>query len=540
MAIKRKSLKSKGSTWFLGMVWTSLVGVCLLAAVGAAGWPTLSSKAQSAAERAQDLARGLELFDQGKLKASAQVLQALVEKDPADAETAWRLVRVLLEEDRTDDALAVAANAAGDVRQAWGQLALAEVRYRQGTFRQARRHYEAALEIDPKLARAHLGLGRVLRSEGLLRSAKEQFQNAFELDPDDPEIVLAWHSCQPSNAESDALLERYLALPGYKRPTSQRSIQNQLGLLRQLGQRKTFWLADVPASVTLKLLPKVNPVARRRAFRNELPMPVEGFVIKARFNGGKERKLLVDTGAGGVLLASGIARKDKLKQLNETFVTGVGDEGPREGYAMLAETMTFDGLEFRNCVVETLDKDHVGDGIDGIIGTGVFSSFLIRLDLPDRELQLTSHPAGPCQPTCWEKDWGASKEGESLFQIHVIRGKIVVEGLVNDSETGQFVIDTGATNNLLSSRLAARLDIGSAAPGKVRGISGAVSNLRRISETTLQLGGVRQLNRDLYAFDMTPLSHALGFEVMGLVGNPLLKHLSITIDYRRARLKFEP
>lgn len=52
-----------------------------------------------------------------------------------------------------------------------------------GSLREAKRRYQAALQICPALARAHLNLGNALLAEGQLDAALTEYQNALRKDP---------------------------------------------------------------------------------------------------------------------------------------------------------------------------------------------------------------------------------------------------------------------------------------------------------------------------------------------------------------------
>lgn len=55
-----------------------------------------------------------------------------------------------------------------------------------GQFQEAEGAYKAALEIDPALHAAHLDLGVALQRQGRLEDAKARFESAIKLNPDDP------------------------------------------------------------------------------------------------------------------------------------------------------------------------------------------------------------------------------------------------------------------------------------------------------------------------------------------------------------------
>lgn len=477
-----------------------------------------------------------EVFDRGEFEEAAKLLRGLLTRAPDNAPAFYLLVRALLLQDLLDEASGAVANLAGP-ESAWLRLARADLAYRLGNFEAAEVQYRLAIQRDNSLARAHLGLGGLFKSERRLASAKEQLKTAFALDPDDPEIVLAWSKLQPRSVEN-GLLERYLDLKGYKPDVETKWVRTHLDLHKALGDAQTFELVDRPESATLDLEPVVDHKERDRAFRNRQPIPVRGFSLRVSFNGGSKRRLLLDTGANGIILSSKLAEKDGIRPLAESSLGGVGTEGRRAGSVALAEKASIGGLEFRNCLVRTIDKKHLR-GVDGIIGADVFWEFLIKLDLPGRKVELTRYPEGPCAGSCYDRDWIPTGEAAQYPRFRLISGKILVPARIDDSITGQILIDTGANLNFLSTRVAKTLGSGSSTHGEVRGLSGAVASLSLLPKATIAMIGVRQVNLDLYAFDLTPTSHAIGVELVGLAGHPMLQYLALTIDYRSGWINVE-
>ena len=64
---------------------------------------------------------------------------------------------------------------------------MANLMQEEGDLDGAAAEYEKALELDPKMARAHKGLGLVYSKQGMLDKAISQHQKALEIDPNLPE-----------------------------------------------------------------------------------------------------------------------------------------------------------------------------------------------------------------------------------------------------------------------------------------------------------------------------------------------------------------
>src|SRR4029077_18319417 len=103
------------------------------------------------------------------------------------------------------------------------------------------------------------------------------------------------------------------------------------------------------------------------------PQHLRGYGLAVNVNG-HNSKLLLDTGAGGILISRGMAEKAGLTRLSEYEVRGIGDQGGKEGYTAVVDTLKIGELEFQGCSVRVLDQRSV-IGEEGLIGSDVFSSF---------------------------------------------------------------------------------------------------------------------------------------------------------------------
>src|SRR5262249_14211907 len=123
----------------------------------------------------------------------------------------------------------------------------------------------------------------------------------------------------------------------------------------------------------------------------EGPYRVRGVGLRVSFNGGKEESLLLDTGASGLLLNRKAAEKYGIKRLTTSKLEGIGDKRPVEGYLGFAERVQVGDVELHNCLVHVSDRSNlVGEA--GLIGTDVFSKFLVTLDFAGRKVRLSPLP----------------------------------------------------------------------------------------------------------------------------------------------------
>jgi hypothetical protein len=116
---------------------------------------------------------------------------------------------------------------------------------------------------------------------------------------------------------------------------------------------------------------------------------------------------------------------------------------------------------------------------------------------------------------------------------------ILIPTHVNDSPSMLFMIDTGASIDMISQRAAKQVTKISADPNSyVKGLSGNVENVYRASKATLVFGHLAQKNQDMVTYDMSNISRHMGTEVSGFLGFETLRMLQLKIDYRDGLVDF--
>jgi hypothetical protein len=114
-------------------------------------------------------------------------------------------------------------------------------------------------------------------------------------------------------------------------------------------------------------------------------LPFRG--LSAKLNG-QNVNLLLDTGAGGIMVSRKVAEKAGLTRLSALHYGGIGDKGLQSGYTAVADHVRIGELEFQDCVVAVSDQHSLTDE-DGLIGADVFGAYLIDIDLPGMRLKLS-------------------------------------------------------------------------------------------------------------------------------------------------------
>ena len=177
-----------------------------------------------------------------------------------------------------------------------------------------------------------------------------------------------------------------------------------------------------------------------------------------------------------------------------------------------------------NVPLEIVDSD-LGEGVDGVVPTAIFSSFLIHIDVPENAVDLTPYP----------EKVGQDASGD-IVPARLHNGILFLAATV-DSKPGFMMLDTGSAYNGIArpgaddSRLpvpfAPRVDIET-----LNGQFGAMAELRS--------GDPRAAIDSPIIVNLDTMSRYHGIKIVGLLGFPVFEHSSVTIDYRDCLVIFSP
>lgn len=131
--------------------------------------------------------------------------------------------------------------------------------------------------------------------------------------------------------------------------------------------------------------------------------------------------------------------------------------------------------------------------------------------------------------------------GETV-KVELISNLVVMPGYVNESPKLDVVLDTGASDSLLTPEWAAKLKLGSTASATAAGIGkGEDETLHLSSGVHLAWGPEKKLKLDdqqIGALPITYISEQTGYPVDGIFGSSLFQHFQIRVDYERAEVTF--
>jgi tetratricopeptide (TPR) repeat protein len=518
-----------------------------------------------------ELAAADQLYRAGKFAEAETSYQAILKTDTKLVSAQVGLVRSMLRQQKIDEASdAVNTALASEANAAALLAAKGDVQFRRGEMADAETSYLTAKKLDPKEVHAYLGLARLYSSYSLYRRAYDQLHSAHEVAPEDIDVQRAWLRMLPRK-ERLAAMEAYLSGPHPDDEEETKWMTEYLGFLKATVDKPVHScrLISKLEQTETKLETMYGPDIHR----------MRGIGLAVRLND-RNVHLLLDTGAGGIMVSRKLAEKSGLTPISALHYGGIGDKGLQSGYTAVADHIRIGELEFQDCVISVSDKGSVGDE-DGLIGADVFGSYLIDIDLPGMRLKLSPLPKRPedtVAPTSLnsegeeqanaEQKEDSVKEGTSKDQnapspavklerrlpkdryvapemadwtkVFRFGHNMLVPTSVNDSKAMLFGLDTGAFSNILSVRAGRQVSkVNSEERLRVHGVNGAVNKVYSSEKATLRFAHFQQSNLDIITLDLSNISRHTGTEVSGFLGFAMLRQLEIELDYRDGLVDFK-
>lgn len=496
------------------------------------------------------IAEALIMYEHGNFAGAVGKYRELLVADPKNGDAYAGLIRTLLKQKQPDDARATLDNGLKNADTPSLRVAAGEVEFREGMVSEAEHEWANVINSGHPYGRAYLGIAELSHALSLHKRAPTMIEKAYAADPGDADIRKAW-TATLNRSERIKHLEDYLAHPSADDPDRLLHMRQYLEYLKARVSASSA-ACRLVSNVTSTETPMISLLRDVNHLR--------GYGLEVSFGEHKSR-LLLDTGAGGILINRVIAEKAGLKQISTTSMGGIGDKGEARGYIAMAPSIKVGGLEFQNCPVEVIDRRSVVDE-DGLIGADVFQKFLVNLDFAHQKLRLSELPKRPGQGTQAltlnsEADEGDSEappsndanakssdqgpfdryiapEMKKYSQILRFGHMLLIPTWVNDEKIAKFfLIDSGGFTTELSLRAAQSVTkVHNDSQMHVRGISGEVKKVYVADKATLTFARLRQPTEDVMVLDLKNLSDHTGTEVSGIIGFTTLRFLNIDIDYR--------
>ncbi len=481
----------------------------------------------------------------GNASQAESLYREALAKTPHDPALTAGLIRSLLREQKVADA---ASTITAELSLAPASVPLltasAEVQYREGKIAEAFATVNQAFKIDPCNPRLYLISARIFRLNSMYASERRDIATAHALDPSDMDIRRTWLGTLPLDQRIDQQ-KQFLATANGMDPEERARAEKGLpNLIRWASDSdKTCHVASNTSSTELPFVPIMSGGNSSH---------IQSWGLRVLFNSA-ETVLGVDTGASGLIINRAVAERAGLKAIGRIQLGGVGDQGPQGGYFAHVDSIRVGSLEFRDCTVEVTDRKDILS-MDGLIGTDVFSNYLITLDFPIRKFLLSPLPprpndAGTSPATLNTEAGGQVGQPQDRYISPTMKDyvgffraghDVLVSTRLNGKTERLFLVDTGAFSSSISPETAREVTkVHGNNPGAVRGLSGDVAKVSFGEAVLFQFGGIQQQNNDLYSFDTSSLSRGAGVEISGFLGSTVLRQLTISIDYRDGLIKFD-
>ena len=202
----------------------------------------------------------------------------------------------------------------------------------------------------------------------------QEINRAIELDPKEPMYRLyaseAW-GIDKNYTEQRKQLEEYLKL----NPSDEDRLTEAkagLDMLKAFGNEEVG-VVHAPE----------NPAPIK--FRKSLNL----IFTSLKIDGKGPYEFAIDTGATQTVLSEKLATEVGLPQITSTVVFGIGGAGKVETKLYKVKELSIGDMKVDNVPVGTFNDPLISQLADGILGTSIFSDFLITVNYPAGQLELT-------------------------------------------------------------------------------------------------------------------------------------------------------
>jgi hypothetical protein len=164
--------------------------------------------------------------------------------------------------------------------------------------------------------------------------------------------------------------------------------------------------------------------------------------------------------------------------------------------------------------------------MDGILGPTLLSDFIITIDYPGSQIELSRKPPS----------------GGKALEAWFFSGLLLLPSEVNGKFTGNFLLDTGADGTLLSHSMAANLGVNKNTPGAaldlpIGGVGGLEDGILLVPSVTLKTPFETKQFDKMMSIDLQSLSTLIQTELSGVLGFDSLKDYRVTLDYQKAEVR---
>jgi predicted aspartyl protease len=511
----------------------SLACIALLACAASPAVFAVSCKALPADRPpANDAEKALWNHDYGQ---AAKLYSEMYAAKPNDPELLEATVRAYLDAwNNTAADNLVSQTRAAQSTNSYLLTAASEVALRHGNIHAAEDAAVQAVQADPCNPRARWQVARILDMSSYHARALHQIEVAHQLDAGEPAITGFWLSLQPSS-KVVAQIKSWSNAASADAKNSVGATPDEVAKL------------DVHAAAAdhhCHLSSTVNHTSLPMTPHMSDGNNIESWAMMVGIND-KSARLLIDTGASGILLDRVTAEKAGLKPVAKSSYFGVGSDTAKVGSSLAyADKVRIGDMEFSDCLVEISDRKNVMDYV-GLISPNVFRDYLVTLDYPLHKINIGPLPTDPAAPAATsdavtDSYFPPEMKKAGYSTVLLIGPTIFVPMRLNDHDE-MMIMDTGATNTSFNAGVApefTKVKMDESYTGFVRGVGGAVQHVGMSGNVKMQFSNLTQYQDGALLFDMTRQSRAYGINTAGLLGASALYTLILDIDYRDGLVRF--
>src|SRR6267378_2995406 len=373
--------------------------------------------------------------------------------------------------------------------------------------------YKEALGMNAKTARAHYGLGKLAIGKLKTKQAIQEMMRAIELDPKEPLYRFyaseAW-ALEKNYAEQRKQIEEYVAL-NPSDPDRLAEAKSGLEMLKALG----------------------NDVASVDAPQNPAPIPLRKSLnlvfARVMINGRGPYEFAVDTGASQIVLSEKLAGDLGLTPVTSTIMHGVGGGGKIDTKLYSVKEMTIGDVKIKNVPVGTFNDPLVSQLADGIFSTAVLSDFILTVNYPGNQLEIS-------------RKRPAANPASEVLPAWYFSNLLLVPVQVNGQHRGNFIVDTGAVTTVISHNMAATLGVDEKTPGAkidlgIAGVGGFEGVVLRVPNVTFKTAKTSETFPQVVSINLKEMSKMIGTEIAGVIGFDFLDEYKLTLDYYAAEVR---
>lgn len=468
----------------------------------------------------------LAVYKSGDFERAIPLLQAAVAAAPQNPELNAALLSSLVYQGQVDAASDAATAGKEKFPEAPAVIAArGEFAYYMGDMEKAETLFRQAIKLKEQTPRAYLGLYHLYEAASMHRTARLLILRAHAIDPADALITRTWMSFIPPEQQRQLLGPFVEAHPWFFKNIQIHRVTTAK-VSEEVKRRPVFALQGGARETTLNLIPIYN--SRREVQAVGLPFTL---------NNGHKLTLILDTGASGILLDQSAVHKAELNHLGSLEATGIGDGEGQRAFAAVSETCAIDTLHYKTCLIRAAEGElHLTGDADGLIGTNLFSNYLVEIDFRKYKLHLT--PLPPREPS--PEGYDSKGPGDGWTRVFRYAHLLFVPTNLNGKTSGLFLIDTGAVMSNVDSAFARLSTKVHNQPGmRVHGVSGDVKDVFQADKAVITFAGYRQKNIGITAFNLNNSTEHHDVRIDGILGFSVLDMFRLTLDYRNGLAKFE-